>query len=187
MRQSFFEHLVKLPHQIRLYGAGALIFERNEPVVEYFAVRAGKALLLRRQLDGTEVILQRAEKGMVLAEASLNTPIYHCSANAISNLELFVFKKKNIEKLLESDPEVSRSLIVHLAKEVQNTRRRAEIISLKTVSDRLTAWLVWHDDILPPKGDWYQVANEIGVSPEALYRELAKRRKLGFIATNRRG
>jgi hypothetical protein len=30
---------------------------------------------------------------------------------------------------------------------------------------------------LPPKGEWKSVAEQIGVSPEALYRELSRRRK----------
>jgi len=39
---------------------------------------------------------------------------------------------------------------------------------------RLDAWLAWHGD-LPSKGDWARLVDEIGVSPEALYREMAKR------------
>ena len=34
----------------------------------------------------------------------------------------------------------------------------------------------WNGEGLPAKGTWKTVANEIGTSPEALYRELAKRR-----------
>lgn len=176
MSISFFEHLLQLRHHTRQYDAGALIFERDETVKSYFAVKSGNALLLRRQIDGTEVILQRASAGSVLAEASLNTPNYHCSANAISPLELFVFERNNVQIMLTDDLRASRALSVHLAREVQNARRRAEIIALKKVSERLSAWLVWHDDIMPDKGEWHRLADEIGVSPEALYRELAKRR-----------
>jgi hypothetical protein len=50
-------------------------------------------------------------------------------------------------------------------------------VSLKTVAERLDAWLALHDDGLPPKGQRLRVASEIGVTPEALYRELARRRE----------
>ena len=51
---------------------------------------------------------------------------------------------------------------------------RAEILALKTVAERLDAWIAWHEQ-RPAKGKWRHVAEEIGVSPEAFYRELAKR------------
>ncbi len=176
MSQNFFAFLMNLPHRRRRYEKGALIFERDEPVTSLFAVSSGKALLLRRQKDGTEVVLQRAEQGSVLAEASLSTKFYHCSANAISPLELVVLRRKSVQDMLLSNPKASHALAAHLAREVQNARRRAEILALKYVSERLTAWLVWHDDILPERGEWHRLADEIGVSNEALYRELAKRR-----------
>jgi hypothetical protein len=53
---------------------------------------------------------------------------------------------------------------------------RAEILSLKTVSARLDAWMDWNGGVLPNKGEWKLVAGEISVSPEALYRELGRRR-----------
>jgi hypothetical protein len=35
---------------------------------------------------------------------------------------------------------------------------------------------------LPRTGSWYQAASEIGVTPEAFYRELARRRQLQLIS-----
>jgi CRP-like cAMP-binding protein len=56
----------------------------------------------------------------------------------------------------------------HLAHELQIARLHAEILSHKTVAKRLDAWIGWHGGALPPKGEWRTIANEIGVSPEAL-------------------
>ena len=52
----------------------------------------------------------------------------------------------------------------------------AEIRSLRSVSDRLDAWIAEYGP-MPNKGLWQGVANELSVSREALYRELARRRK----------
>lgn len=46
---------------------------------------------------------------------------------------------------------------------------------LKKVCDRVDAWLALNGGVLPPKGQWKRLAAEIGVSVEALYRELAAR------------
>ena len=48
-------------------------------------------------------------------------------------------------------------------------------MSLWTVSERLDFWLAWNEGAMPKRGLWKGVAEEIGVSPEALYWELAAR------------
>jgi len=59
---------------------------------------------------------------------------------------------------------------------LSGTRLRAEILSLKTVRERLDAWFGCNGEALPAKGTRKTVANEIGTSPEALCRELSRRR-----------
>ncbi|SFI57623.1 hypothetical protein SAMN05216525_110176 [Bradyrhizobium sp. Gha] len=48
-------------------------------------------------------------------------------------------------------------------------------LSMKTVAARLDAWIEWNGK-LPPKGEWVSLAAELAVSPEALYREIGRRR-----------
>lgn len=117
-----------------------------------------------------------ARSGDVLAEASLFAAAYHCDAVATGPVRLRSIPVERVAAALEHRPELARSLAAHLAAEVQAARARAEIVSLKTVAMRLDAWLALKDEGLPPKGQWRGLAAEIGVSPEALYRELAARR-----------
>lgn len=176
MPQTFFHHLSKVQHTTRVLERDELLFERDDPVNAYYAVMSGEVHLLRRQEDGSRVILQRAFGGAVLAEASLMTQTYHCAAVGVEVAKLMVFDRREVRRLAETNPNVALSFTHHLTAEVQRARRRAEILALRKVSDRLAAWLVWQDGQLPDKGQWHRVASEIGVSPEALYRELAKRR-----------
>jgi hypothetical protein len=46
------------------------------------------------------------------------------------------------------------------------------------VHDRLEGWLDWNGGKLPSRGKWKKLASEIGVTPEALYRELAKKNNI---------
>jgi len=176
MSRDFFSYLFSLPGISRKFSRGQLVFDRNDPVKSLFVVESGEVHLLRRQEDGAEFILQRATAGTVLAEASLTTPRYHCSAVAMNNAVMTAFSRSDVLKMIEEDSEVAMALAMHLGREVRNMRLKAEIASLRKVSERLDAWLAWNDGKLPDKGKKGLLAQELGVSREALYRELANRR-----------
>jgi len=176
MPQSFFDHLQQLRHTRRNLAAGTMLFDRDDPVTSVYRVESGEVHLLRRQADGAEFILQRAQAGGLLAEASISSTEYHCGAVVVRPSVLEVFSRADVQTLIANNQQAATAFATHLAREVREARMRAEILSLKRVSERLDAWLVWNDNAMINKGKWRQVASEIGVTPEALYRELARRR-----------
>jgi CRP-like cAMP-binding protein len=178
---SVFEMLARLAGRERQLAAGTLLFRNGDPVLSLFLVRAGEVLLVRVLPDGFELTLQRAGPASVLAEASLFADRYHCDAVATEDSTLLAVPIAKARTALESDPALACVLARHLASEVQRTRTRAEILSLKSVADRINAWMALNGDALLPKGRWNQIASEIGISPEALYRELARRRRSGRV------
>lgn len=103
---------------------------------------------------------------------------YHCDAMAAAKTHILAVPIGVIRDLLNDEPAFARAWTRHLSHELQSARKRAEIVSLRTVGARLDAWLTWNDGQLPSKGEWRRLAEEIGVSPEALYRELSGRRHL---------
>jgi hypothetical protein len=60
-----------------------------------------------------------------------------------------------------------------LASEFELARARAELLSLRTFWECLDDWLALLGE-LPQRGGWIENAREIGVTPKALYRELAR-------------
>jgi CRP-like cAMP-binding protein len=176
---SIFEMLARLAGRERQLAAGTALFRNGNPVLSLFLVKAGELRLVRMLPHGFQLTLQRAGPASVLAEASLFADRYHCDALADEESTLMAVPIANARAALENDAALACSLARHLAREVQHTRARAEILSLKSVADRIDAWMAVNGDVLPPKGRWNQVASEIGTSPEALYRELGRRRRLG--------
>lgn len=138
-----------------------------------FMIVDGEARLVRNSATGATIIVQRASQGSFIAEASLFTPKYHCDAIATTDVTAKVFLRAELRRKFETDYEFTRIWVDNLANEVRSARLRTEILSLKTVAERLTAWTESYGR-LPNKGNWKQLAHELGVSPEALYRELAK-------------
>lgn len=161
----------------RRFGAGAFLFHRGDTVALLYLVLEGEIHLLRHQEDGATLVQQRAGAGALLAEASLFAERYHCDAVAVTETATLAVPKQTLQRMLADEPALAQAFAAHLAGEVQAARLRAEILSLRTVAARLDAYLSAGGDRLPDKGRWKTLAAELGTTPEALYRELARRRK----------
>lgn len=160
----------------RRLEAGETLFRSGDAVRRLYRVVDGLIALVRPLPHGADLVIQRARAGTIIAEASLFADTYHCDAVARGAARVADVSVDQVNDLLQRRPDLARALACHLAAEVQRARARAEIASLKTVAMRLDAWLALEDGDLPPRGRWREVAAEIGVSPEAFYRELATRR-----------
>jgi len=157
------------------FEAGEPIFHLGDKVRFIYIVRSGLIHLFRDQENGARLMLQRAEAGSILAEPSLFSDTYHCNAVAVRMTEAWSISRDVIRDRLRSGGVFAEAWTKHLGNEVQRSRLQSEILSIRQVSARLDAWLVWHGS-LPAKGGWITLAAEIGVSPEALYREIGRRK-----------
>lgn len=168
--------LARLPLHDAAFEPGAALFHRGDSVVGLHLIREGTAHLIRHQDDGASLILQRARPGAILAEASLYSSHYHCDARAETRVRTGMVLNADLLRALEADAAIASAWASHLAHEVQRARLLSEILSLKTVRARLEAWIAWNG-ALPARGQWHMIATEIGVTAEALYREIARHRK----------
>jgi len=132
----------------REFDGGASVFHLGDPIRLVHLVRRGTIHLARRQDDGSALILQRARAGSILAEASVYSERYHCDARAESNAATWAVAREDLRSSLEAKPEFARAWAQYLAHEVQRARFHAEILSLKTVALRLSAWMAWNGPCL---------------------------------------
>ena len=160
---------------IKALDQNAVLFRREDRVHSMYLVRSGTVALERPLADGTVLTLSLATTGMALAEASLSSTTYHCDAIARTKAKIAYMSRAAFRSALRERPDAALSLIETFGTEVQSQRARIEILRLRRVSERLDAWLDLNGE--PPSGEWIRVADQIGVSPPALYRELARRRK----------
>lgn len=177
MSQPFLSLLADIPGATRSFAAGALLFQRDDPVRRVHRVLSGQVHLMRRQADGAAFLLQRAGPGDLVAEASLLSDCYHCDAECLTESVLKSWPLSAVQRLIRQDRHAALAYAAYLAQGLRAARLKAEITSLRRVEDRLDAWLAWNGGTLPEKGGWHHLAGEINVTPEALYREIARRRK----------
>jgi CRP-like cAMP-binding protein len=154
---------------------GEPLFFAGDPVTQLALITEGRVHLLRRTVEGASVILQAAGPGDVLAEASCYSASYHCGAEAAQPSTVRLLPVSTFRAALRDDPDLAEVWAAYLAGSVQAARLCAEIRTLRKVSERVDAWL-GEGRALPEKGQWQDLAAELGVTREALYRELARRR-----------
>lgn len=152
-----------------------LIFQSGENVRLMYLVVEGRVDLLRYTESGACLLLFRAGPGHVLAEASAYSKTYHCDGRAVSPAHLRSISIARFQNRLSADVDMAKTWAKGLAHSLQAARMSSEIRTLRTVAERLDAWLAGSGS-LPPKGEWQDLAQALGVTREALYRELSKRR-----------
>jgi CRP-like cAMP-binding protein len=160
---------------VRRLDLDATLFRVGDRVEAVVLVQEGRVDLVRHCADGARMILQRAGPGAIVAEASVYASAYHCDAVTRRPARVAMTPVAAFRAALVGEPHIAEAWAAHLARSVQSARLAAEIRTLRTVAARLDAWLD-AGGAPPVKGAQQDLAAELGVSREALYRELARRR-----------
>jgi CRP-like cAMP-binding protein len=164
---------------MRSLSAGATLFRRGAKPQAMYVVLGGELRLVRGTARGAEIVLQRAHAGF-LAEASLDQPAYHCDAIASVQSEILAIPLPLFRSAL-AHKDFRQAWMAHLARELRNVRAIAERASLRTARERIihyveTEGLGGAFTLTQSKKDW---AAELGLTHEALYRELARMQRRG--------
>ncbi len=176
MPSDCFNRLRELSDAPRKWQQNEAVFRRDDLVRYLYLVTDGEVALQRDTASGSRLVLQRAIAGNLLAEGSIASSRYHCDAVAVVDTTIAPVSIDRLRNAMASDQELTESWMTLLARQLQRSRAQAEILRMKGVGQRLDAWLDLNHGKLPARGRRRSLADEIGVSPEALYRELARRR-----------
>lgn len=165
-------------------AAGAVLFRSGQRPAWMYYVRTGEALMQRVTPSGTPVVLQRARQGFI-AEASLASPRYHCEGVCHTDCELLAFPLSALRAAIDADAGTRWAWIGLLSAQARQQRARIERQSLKTVRQRLEHLILAEGSaksgyLIP--GTKIQLAAELGVTPEALYRCLGALRAEGKLS-----
>lgn len=176
MSQIIFGRIAAMAGEPSRFEPGETLFRQDDPVCSLFAVAEGTVRLVRHGSAGDAVILQRASRGDVVAEASIYSRTYHCGAECLAATAVLCVSAERFREVLSNDGAFALEWTAFLARSVQTARARTEILAAHTIEERLARWRAWFGE-MPEKGRWKDLAAEIGVTPEALYRALARQRR----------
>jgi CRP-like cAMP-binding protein len=171
----------------RKLKANEALFRLGDKPVNFYEVIAGRVRLSRVDRSGREVILYVAGPSETLAEASLYSPAYHCDAIASTAATLRAYPKAALVAAFAKDRKAAQAFTATLARQVMNLRTRIEQRNIRSARDRVRHYLTVNADagVVTLRGTLKDLAAELGLTHEALYRTLAALERGGEIKRGR--
>jgi len=167
-----------------LKKAGRL-FDQGTQVEKMYFVMSGRVKLVRHPADGEGVVLHVATAGEMIAEASLFSETYHCSAIADQPSELgCIDRKLALERILDN-AQTSQSVMRLFAQQIRDLRGLHELRNIRSAQNRVFSYLTAQANDsgeITLNMSLKDMAYKLGLAHETLYRELHKLEKNGKIA-----
>jgi CRP-like cAMP-binding protein len=169
----------------RKLRSGEALFRRGDKPLGLYEVISGGVRLARVDRGGHEIVLHVAGPGETLAEASLFSAQYHCDAIASSNAIVRLYPKRELLTAFEENPRAMKAFAGTLARLVMNLRTRLEQRNIRSAPDRVRHFLAMNVGADGRTVQWHgtlkDLAAELGLTHEALYRTLAALENSGEI------
>lgn len=182
--------LLGAPDSMIESARGQMIFRRGDPADAVFELRSGRVRLERTPEDGSILVLGVLQPGDGLAEASIFGTSYHCDAVAEVASRLAVYQRDRLLQRLEAERDLAARWLGRASAEVRRLRALLEVRGIRPLTSRLLTWLRLRHELLGEGASSDRplrtLADEVGVSPEALYRALAQLEDDGAIGRDGR-
>ncbi len=166
--------------------AGQVLFHYRDPAKYIFALEIGRIRLVRYTCEGNLVILQIVRALESFAESALFTELYDCHAIAEVPSRVICYPKTIIWELLQHNTELALNLLQKCDRKSQSLKKLLELRSIRSARERLLQYLL----LIATPGNtriffdrsYKDIANELGLSSETLYRNLSELEKSGIIS-----
>lgn len=161
----------------RKLKSGEALFRRGDKPLGLYEIVSGGVRLARVDRAGHEIVLHIAGRGETLAEASLFSTQYHCDAIACTNATVRLYPKRDLLAAFEGNPRAMKAFAGKLARLVMDLRTRLEQRNIRSARDRVRHFLAVNvgadGRTIQWRGTLKDLAGELGLTHEALYRTLA--------------
>lgn len=178
------QNLEKLGRE-RSLSRGEILFRKDDATVGIYEIEEGQVRLSRIDQTGREVILHVAGAGDLIAEASLFSKVYHCDAVAVTDARARLYPKEALLTEFRRNPEAAEAFASRLAHELMALRTRLELRNIRSARERLLNYLALNAGAdgrtMALKGTVKDLAAELGLTHEALYRTLGQLEAEGTI------
>jgi CRP/FNR family transcriptional regulator, dissimilatory nitrate respiration regulator len=164
---------------------GEILFCQNEPAKAIFMVESGCIKLIHYSYSGKIVNHYSVKPGEYFAEVALFNEVYVCTAIAESSTRVISVSKQLFLTSLDKNLNLSRTFTEQLARRLHQTKILLELRGIRSASDRVLHYLrimtPANEKILNLEQPLKDIANDIGITPEALSRTLTQLQNKGIL------
>ena len=169
----------------RKLKAGEALFHLGDKTSGLYEVIAGRVRMTRVDRSGRETVLYVSGAGETFAEASLFATAYHCDAIASTDAVVRVYRKPALLDAFAKDPKAMQAFTATLARQLMGLRTRLAQRDIRSARERLRHFLALNTGAdgrtVALRGTVKDLAAELGLTHEALYRTLAALERAGEI------
>jgi CRP/FNR family transcriptional regulator, dissimilatory nitrate respiration regulator len=169
----------------RRLAKGEALFRRGDPVDFMYRLESGGVRLERQTSDGRLLILHASKPGELVAEASLFGETYHCDAAATEPSVVSFCRRGALLAEMRADPVKALGFGRLIARQLQWVRHRLELRNVRSAAERVLLYLDLKADPatreVALEGPLQDLAAELGLTREAVYRAIAELEKRGRI------
>jgi CRP-like cAMP-binding protein len=161
------------------------LFRQGDKVTAIYFIETGRLRLDRRTFDGRTLIVGTAPAGEFFVEAALFADIFHCDAVATEPSRVRIYPKTTVLTTLRTDSASAMSFLALVSHQVIALRQHIELMKVRSAKERVTLYLDLNagpdGHTVTPRGQLQDIASELGLTREALYRTLASLERAGAI------
>ena len=169
----------------RSLARNEVLFRQGDRVTAIYFVETGRLRLERRTFDGRLLVLGTTPAGEFFVEAALFSDTYHCDAAATEPSRVRVYPKTAVLNALRADPASAMSFLALMARQVMGLRQRLELMKVRSAQERVMLYLDLNAEpdgrTVNLRSQLQDIASELGLTREALYRTLAGLERAGAI------
>jgi CRP/FNR family transcriptional regulator, dissimilatory nitrate respiration regulator len=168
---------------------GEILFRQGEAVTCLVYVLTGEMKAVRAHLDGAECVMVRSKAGEFFAESALASPAYVCDGIAVCPSRIALMPVDALRQALREDGEFALAFAMALAKQARKQCSRYERVRLKRARDRVLHYLACEGGstgCVDLASSLAELAGELALEPETLYRTVAELEAEGRVARDSR-
>lgn len=172
----------------RSLARNEFLFRQGDKVAAIYFIETGRLRLERRTFDGRSLIVGTAPSGEFFVEAALFADIFHCDAVATEPSRVRIYPKAKVLDAFRTDSASAMAFLELVSRQVIGLRQQFELMKVRSAKDRVMLYLDLNAGpdgrTVNLRGQLQDIASELGLTREALYRTLAGLERAGAIERN---
>ena len=165
--------------------AGQVLFHQRDQALAIFAVDIGRIRLVRYTSEGKLVVFEVVRAGESFAESALFSDVYICDAVVEVPSRVIVYPKQILLTVLRDQPDLAQDLMSRLIRKSQTLKVSLELRSIRAARERVLQYLLVAAQPSKTTVNFDRplkdIASELDLRPEVLYRTLARLEREGII------